>query len=286
MSASFAQSALLVNFYDSDRHDRFENSSSFIGSAYEWNGIGLQSNGRWATLISPSFVISAQHNSPLDSTTIRFYETNNSGGAFVEKSIVDSQRIGTTDLRVLQLDSAIDTGTYQVNPVLDSTLAGAVGLDLFVVGHTSAADQTTRIRVGTNTIDSVIADFNDPRLQGGLSTTDVVLYDYDIDEGRDEALVQGGDSGGPSFTVVDGELALVGIHWFQYLDDMETSGSGDSFVAGYLSEINGYLATEGESLRTVSAVPEPSAPVILTVLGLVGFGWRRRPNSSTNGLCE
>ena len=87
-------------------------------------------------------------------------------------------------------------------------------------------------------------------------------------------MLNGGDSGGPSFVVVGGQLALVGIHWFKYSGDTdpnsEPTGSGDTYVSRYITEIDALMKPSGEQL-TVVAVPEPSA-ILLLAIGLPGVG--------------
>ena len=45
----------------SARNDRFYAGAdkAFIGQPYDWSGVGLSSNGSWATMISPTYFVSA-----------------------------------------------------------------------------------------------------------------------------------------------------------------------------------------------------------------------------------
>jgi Dockerin type I domain len=84
-------------------YDRFDNDPSFIGNSFSLSGVGQvfmpngQSIGQWATMISPSYFISANHqhpgatptgdavwnaSDPNSQFTIRFYDTNNANGGF------------------------------------------------------------------------------------------------------------------------------------------------------------------------------------------------------------
>ena len=85
-------------------------------------------------------------------------------------------------------------------------------------------------------------------------------YDYNTVSGlgADECYLIGGDSGGPSFVDVNGQLALVGIHYY----NGGTPGpgdigpiSGDSFVPYYINQLN---ANMGGS-RVSVVVPEPAS---------------------------
>ena len=87
----------------SPQYDRFDNDPSFIGNSFSLSGVGQvfmpngQSIGQWATMISPSYFISAVHQHPGDTSTgdavwnasdpntqftIRFYDSNNANGGF------------------------------------------------------------------------------------------------------------------------------------------------------------------------------------------------------------
>src|SRR5690349_5493775 len=71
---SIARAALTVQGYSAQTagmYDRFLNDPSFIGSGYNWSGVGRGINtisnadvGSWGTMISPSYFISANHFSP------------------------------------------------------------------------------------------------------------------------------------------------------------------------------------------------------------------------------
>src|SRR5882757_1294071 len=113
---SAAQGAEEIRAIDNDpsnpavlaQYDRFDNSSTFIGnpanwpggppvnnpaSPYVWSGVGrvvpgpLDSRGDgsfndfWATMISPSFFVSAYHFHPQTGDTVRFYYGNDASGA-------------------------------------------------------------------------------------------------------------------------------------------------------------------------------------------------------------
>ena len=59
------------------RNDRFyvgtpENPKQFVGDPYDWSGIGRSNH--WATMISPSYFVSATHYTP--SGNLSFYATN------------------------------------------------------------------------------------------------------------------------------------------------------------------------------------------------------------------
>ncbi len=63
---------LTVRGYSPLLHDRFNNHSSFIGSGIDWSGVGRSSGGRWATMISDTYFLSAAHFPPGVGDTLTF----------------------------------------------------------------------------------------------------------------------------------------------------------------------------------------------------------------------
>ncbi len=267
------------------QYDRFDNDPTFIGSAYDWSGVGRTAGGRWGVLISPSFVLSAAHYPPALGDGIRFYASNDPGGTS-ETRLIDSNvtitdtGIGVgSDLLLTRLSLPV-TGiaTYAIgNPA-----SSLVGEELFVWGQSNKVDSFLNTRLGRNEVTEVATAFSDPVL--GASTGDVFVYDYNTATGlgADEAKVAGGDSGGPSFVVgPDGNLALVGIHWFAYDADPlvpgSLGGSGDTLVTSFIDELNTAMANMGSSERVTVAVPEPSTlGLCVVVFSAVCFRRRSR----------
>ncbi|QDV42281.1 hypothetical protein Enr13x_21260 [Stieleria neptunia] len=169
---------MLVFGYDPARHDRFQNDSLFLGSEFNWSGVGR--GNRWAVLVSDSYVLGAAHSAPSIGSTIEFYPTNDPSDGVVLRTVIGAQQIGQSDLWLGQLDRPV----------------------------------------------------------GGL--------------GQDDSMLSGGDSGGPTFTIVNGKPVLVGIHWFTYDDGNGGIGSADSIVAdvSQIAALN--AAMNGESLSLVN----------------------------------
>lgn len=268
VTASPLAAALIVNGYDTEpagSYDRFANhdNAPFIGSAYDWSGVGRTSGGFWGVLISPSFVLSSRHYAPSNGEQIRFYKTNDPTGEYLEKSIVSSTVMADSDLILTQLGEATTgVATYAIrNPA-----ANLIGEELYVWGQ---ADTPNYTRLGRNEVSGIWPNFSDPLLVG---QGDVIVYDYDTSAtglGPDEAMLASGDSGGPSFIIGPDGPELVGIHWFIYeakLPDLPFPGSGDTLVTSYINQMNSVMAASGQSV-TVAAVPEPGA------LGLVLAGF-------------
>ena len=82
--------------------------------------------------------------------------------------------------------------------------------------------------------------------------------------GADECYLIGGDSGGPSFTVVGGAPALVGIHWFNEWTNPQTNliASGDSFASYYIDQINAAMSGEVVLMALVGWLGTIIGPVV------------------------
>ncbi len=264
-----SQAALTVNGYSAARHDRFANSPSFIGAAYDWSGVGQTAGGAWGTLISPSFAITATHALPGIGQAMRFYQTN-SAASFVESTVLRTipiTQIGlgaVSDLSLIQFSSPT-TGLAIYPVIAPPTPASLLGSEIFVMGRADTASPAS-MRLGKNVIDAYLPNF------AGVNLGDTILFDYNTST-PDEALLVGGDSGGPSFVINAGTLALVGIHSFVYPDQPPFAGSGDTLVSSFITELNRAIAATG-SLESVTAVPEPSSLVLL--LGAAGLCYRQR----------
>ncbi len=277
VTASQVDAALTVRGYSPAVHERFD-SSSFIGGGLDFsgvassgpNGLGAEAFTRWGTLVSPSFFVSAFHFHPGVGASLRFYETNSLSGDSIMRTVTDGFRILDSDLWLGRLDQAVtaDVATYAI------ATGNVIGLPITVVGRSLTA---TGQRVGTNVVSNETEyrdDFSDPDLVG---TGDVYPFAYNSPGSSDEALVQGGDSGAPSFTTINNKLVLTGVHWFQYADVTNTMfGSGDTRVGSYVAELSAIInaAGLGESIFVV-AVPEPMSIAIAGAFFIVA-GARHR----------
>jgi hypothetical protein len=143
-----------------------------------------------------------------------------------------------------------------------------LGLTLYNYGLTH--------RVGRN-----VSDFLSTETVGP-STGDVLWFDYDNSDtpsvGNDETFIQVGDSGAPTFTVVEGKLAVLGVHW-AITDSFPATNEGestvDTFVPSYVSDLNAVLDDQSQA---VSLVPEPGTALLL---GMALLGWAvRRPRAA------
>ena len=261
-----ASGSTVIRNYQPLRHDRFYTGidKAFVGDPYDFSGVGF-TGSNWATLISDCYFISATHFHPSISDTVTFWETNSLAGPSHNYTVAGGQQIGGTDLWVGWLNTAVNASIARYSVLDLPTYPDYLGLTLYNYG--------VNHRVGRNVMD----DYG--LLTAGPSTGQVMGYDYDNSDtpsvGGDEAFIQVGDSGAPSFTVFGGKLTVLGIHW-AITDDFpgtdEGESSYDTFVPTYIAGLNLVLADKSQS---VSVVPEP-ASALLVLIGAAGLAGRRR----------
>jgi hypothetical protein len=208
-------------------------------------------------MISPTYFVSASHWHPVGGDTVTFYEGNSLAGPshqFTVSSGAFQTSVGGvgSDLWLGKLDTPIpesDNISYYPVPLLPDNNS-YVGQMIYVNGKPN--------RVGRNIIDRITtAQEPDPPATPWKNTV-AMEFDYNTTSGlgADECYLIGGDSGGPSFIDVNGQLSLVGIHYY----NMGTPGpgdlgmiSGDSFVPYYVDQLNGNMT--GESVARIVPVP-------------------------------
>lgn len=279
-SMPMAFGVLSLQNFQADKHHRFENDPAFIGESNDWSGVARASNGRWVTMISSTYFLSAFHAPPGDGNSVIFHEDNDAGGTTITRTVVTDSvtRIGTTDIVIGRLNSApgptIAIYGIASNTTDEAGFSSSVYSDkeAFVVGLNNTGSGTTQFRVGRNVLDG----FHDA-IEVGPTTSDSITFDDDSGTGAslgdDEAFLQGGDSGAPMFVTSGTDLVLVGTNWF-ITDGESPNFSGTSFIPNHLTEINSIVMAGGESLTLVS-VPEPSS-ILLIGLGGISLLRRRR----------
>ncbi|MHB8971465.1 MAG: PEP-CTERM sorting domain-containing protein [Pirellulaceae bacterium] len=272
-----AQAAMTIRDYQPKLHDRFYAGADrqFIGENFDWSGVGYSSDNKWVTMISPSYFVSAEHYRPSNGSTVTFYEKNSTSvGSSHSYNVASGERIMlngvNSDLWLGKLSTPLGlSDKINYYPILSlASESSYLGKELFNYGLSN--------RVGRNTIDG----FMDRTSSTSGATGRSMLYDYNYDSnlntvGGDETFLQGGDSGGPSFTNWNGQLTLLGVHWFNAGDGSsdDFSYSGDTFVPHYISDIERRMTNE-----TLTVIPEPSTLVLWLLAGAVGvgYGWQRK----------
>ncbi len=273
---------LLVAQYAPQINDRFYSPASdsdpakaFIGDAVSpplnFSGVGFTADGHWVTMISPSYFLSAAHFPPGAGTSVTFYPGNSTAQSYSFtvsnwNYVTSIPGLGTTsDLYLGQLTTPIpasDNITYYPVPVLGSNSAYS-GQQIYVYGLPN--------RVGTNTIADVYT-----QNYGGHDTQAIdYLYNANV---PNNAFLEPGCSGGPSFLDVNGQLALVGIHYLNATSGSTPVYSVDSFVPYYVNELDANMT--GEQL---TLVPEPAALVLLLSGAVIGLMFARRSQRQAMG---
>ena len=267
-----AWAALSLQSYNAASHHRFANDPAFIGNDYDWSGVAY--NGDWATRISDTYYVTAWH--ARASGTLTFYEDNDPLGNTVTVNAPSLTRISNTDIAIGRFSSSPGP-TIAIYGIADEfttqatfTSSSYYEMEAFVVGlNGTGGSATTNFRVGRNELDGFYDDV--VLVPPAANVTDMITYDRDSPGlGADEAYLQSGDSGGPTFITVGSELVLIGIH-----AGTDPTLSADSFLTNYIPQISAIVEAGGESLILISPVPEPSSALLLG-LGAVTLILRRR----------
>jgi hypothetical protein len=266
IAAAFCRADLLVQTLQPNRQDRFYvgPDKDFVGQPFDWSGVGQAGNGTWATMISPDYFVSAAHYHPGAGDVLTFYEGNDPSGPSHQYTVsswsyqTNYGGVGS-DLWVGRLTTPIPSSAHVTYyPILGlASNDDYVGRMIYVNGKPN--------RVGRNIIDRITTAQEPDPPASPYKYTVAMEFDYSTTSGlgADECYLIGGDSGGPSFSAVGGQLALVGIHYY----NAGTPGpldlgpiSGDSFVPYYIDQLNANMGGEH-----VTVVPEPTTIVLLLV---------------------
>jgi hypothetical protein len=298
---SFQAQALNIKSYSAALYDRFSSGyasspvantgGSFAGAGLDFSGVGwnpLVTSQSFVMIDDTHFLMATHYTSQLSSSSIDFFSLTNG----VVQYAIDPNGYTTimvngqqTDLSVgtlaTPLNSSDHIATYAILNLPSSS--AYLGLSLYVYGHSDNGDNSrTSPVVGTNTLGQV-------DVLNQVANT--VAFGFAQGAGSGQAYGQSGDSGSPTFTVVNGELALLGIHSSISANPNTTY---DVFVPDYLSELsqNGIAystVVSGPAVATVvpqpvaaSAVPEPSVSTLAGIgaAGLFGLTALARRRSS------
>lgn len=236
--------------YEAARHDRFTgypvapvwNDAAWFGSR-GYSGIGWapadESFQRQFALITPLHLVGATHFQPNLGSTIRFL---NASGRTVDRTVagltpISNELDQASDLTVITLSSPLLTADQVAHfPYLNlADEADYLDTELVVFGWHAKAGRGR------------LAGFEDIA-EPPLNRTRMMRFDYwnapDSPGDPDDCYLEGGDSGSPSFAVVGGHPALVGIH--STIDEDASKRSGyDTFVPHYRARLNAVLAPAG-----------------------------------------
>ena len=291
------------------RNDRFlSGGSSFIGASYDWSGVGFSNGGSWATMISPTYFVSAWHDHPTPGQTVTFDVGNGptataytytvgSFGFQTSSSGIPGASYAGSDVWLGQLTSPVASNIAKYPVLTLPSLPDYDGLPIWTYGYGATGPGRvgkSNISSYSGSISSGINSYSGVTALNGVYTAEtsmVMYFNYYANggqQGPDECYLEGGDSGGPAFTVVNGSLAVLGTGFVNAVDLQLTTPpgeynvgiyngapSGDAFVPFYVSQLDAQM-TGGEQITTV--VPEPSVLALLLAAscGLVGVVLRHR----------
>jgi hypothetical protein len=272
---------IIIDGYTAATNDRFTNNGAFIAGGFNLSGVGQMTGSlAWGTAISRNVIISAAHAPPVG--TINFYTNNDPTGAPVVRTVMSGVQIPNTDLYLAVLDSNLPASIVHYNYATQAlsgpngSLVGAgiyQNLNAYLFGRSPAAHPNWQDQaVGRNRISGYVENVN----FNGNSDVDALLMFYDSvghpDYVQYEAYLQGGDSGGPLFVDIGGQLVLLGTNAFINSGGLGGNPpffSGVNYTGNQAAFINEYI---------VANIPEPSAITLLAIgnLGMLLIR-RRRP---------
>ncbi len=240
----------------------------FIYDATKFTGVGrgaLQGHKQF-TLVSPRHFVCATHFKPAIGHPIRFVDVD---GAVLDRAVASLAEISIapnspTDLTLGTLASPVPL-TVKPLPYLNLANESYESAEIIVFGHSPLG---TSPRGGRGTIQSFLtADLDDAGPQG---ETRLFSFEYDpASGGHDDCYLEGGDSGSPTFAMVSGQPALVGIHSTVSTPD-PTIFNYDTFVPHYIAELDLLLAPSGHRMMpanftatTLGISPGTPSPAVL-----------------------
>lgn len=293
LTGPMAWSAMTIQGYQSKLHDRFYvgGDRAFIGEAYNWTGV--RGTDEWAVMISPSYFITSFH--ARTNTQATFYPDNTTstpltylvdGGYSRRLKIVGGLYDGLgSDLELRRFTTPVAASIAKYPIAVSASETDFVNSTLWVYG----ADN----RVGRN-------ELNNSCMPGGPlpnlayvvvpTATDMTycsIFDYDSTGGVgvDEAGLQEGDSSGPTFVVIGGQLALEGIH-VGVDPGYDPDAEFDVFLPYYFDQLDSWiradsiLAGNPEAPTSLSlAIPEPAGLLLLAAAAGLTLRRRTRPTA-------
>ncbi len=272
---------IIIDAYTNATNDRFSNNSAFVASTFNLSGVGQATDGRWATAISNNVVISAAHFAP--GGTIFFYPGNDPAATPVTRQLVSAEIVGQSDIWVAVLDQPLPSN-IAFYPIANQPLsAPPSSMTNLIVENAGPYQGLNAYMFGLSPFDTTISGddrfaYNDQavgrnRISGyaenvpvnSVNSDSLVMY-FDSSTSADfvthEAFFQSGDSGGPTFVEISGQLVLVGTNSFVgtvNLGGVDTGVSGINYLGNQASAIQNFIQ--------MNAVPEPTVSVLIALMG-------------------
>jgi autotransporter-associated beta strand protein len=217
-------------------------SPSFIGAGYDWSGVGWADYdpSRGFALLGPDQVLVANHFSPGLAETLSF-SPSTGGTISVTIASLQGTHVGlTNDLAVGTLTTPIPaSANVCYYPILFQGYSPSAYVGDTVLMYGNGPQRSPWI--GSSTIAAAGQLLTDEAPPYGPDYSQYVYYAYNTST-PNQAIVQGGDSGSPTFIVYGGQLYLAGAHYLQF-----PQGSLDTFTSLSLPTLdrdmgqNGYL---------------------------------------------
>jgi hypothetical protein len=236
---------LFVRGYNAADHDRFTGfkaspvmNPTFLYDASKFTGVGYITSGgdgRQYTLVTPRHVVCTTHNKPDPGQQLRFVDASGTviTRTFVAVTVISHPSTGTSDLTLCTLDAPLPS-TVAVYPYLNLANETAyIGQEITVHGFFAKGGRGS------------IAGFDDV-LGGGLfDESRLFRFDYTtVEGGANDCHFVVGDSGSPSFAMIGGQPALVGVH--TTVDDGgSTIYNYDTFIPHYAAQVDTQLQSSG-----------------------------------------
>jgi len=217
------------------------NTSAWV-AAIDWTGVSpWNSNGsnrKAGTAVTEKHLIHAWHSGYTPpSGTIRFILADNT---IVDRQIVARAQVGTTDIGITELDTALPSGVKKYKVLPDDwadyfaveNLRGTLCV-AFDQEEKALARQITRLVESTGPTSAY------------HTTTEGLPNDTDNDYGALTEVLVGGDSGNPLFLLLDDEPILLGCHF--------TAG-GVPLLSNHITAINAAIDAMGSTGLTITEV--------------------------------
>lgn len=280
--------ASLIQNFAAASNDRFANNGAFIGGGLDWSGVGRSSDGHWGTMLTPSVFLSANHYHPGVGSVMSFFPGNDPGATAVARTVASGQRIGSTDLWVGFLSTAVPASItayeFAQMPLTEGTFAASALYDLPIfmggispTGTGYGAGTATVQTVGTNRLEGFFEDATD---DGHVATGNILATVQNLtgDAGFGfthtgfETQLQGGDSGSPLMLLADGRLMLAGIAWAIGTIDIDPDLTNKTE-----RPITAFTYTGSYAGEILTLIPEPGVAMLaLLAGGLLAMRRRRR----------
>ncbi len=288
LCAGGVQAATSIQSFDPAVNDRFANDPAFIGASYDFSGVGRDSNGHWATLLSPTVFLSANHLAPTG--TLYFRSGNDPNTIPVTSVISSATQIGNTDLYIGTLATAvpntITSYSFVTVPLTSANFGSSSlfnvpvfmgGISPTTTGYGTAVPDITDQTVGTNRLEGFAENITAGGTGGAVGDVLVTVRNLPGDGAFGyapttyEAQLAAGDSGSPLFTFSGGNLVVAGIALA--ISDTPTDIDPGPGVAPRDFSAFSYTGSSAQQIQNyldTGSVPEPSGAALLALAVAAG----------------